>query len=67
MSSPAPAKMPGCDHCSVTVDGKGKVHHERNCVFHALHKIGHILKEAGIVTAETAIEVTLGPIGGQDQ
>lgn len=57
----------GCPTCDTTVHGNGSVTHAQGCVTedlkkhrHALHKIGHILKEIGITALEVSAEVVTG-------
>lgn len=68
------SKIVPCDTCAITVNADGSVSHEPDCLRQehhklkgALHKIGHVLKEAGIIAAETAVEVAAPPnFGGSD-
>ena len=45
--------LPGCAHCEVTIGSKGQMTHEIKCPLSALHKIAHILKQAGIEAGDS--------------
>lgn len=56
-----------CDTCTPTVESDGTVSHEPDCLrqshnklSEALHKVAHILKEAGITAVEAGVEA-IGP------
>jgi hypothetical protein len=42
----APAVVPGCDTCSVTIDAQGEPHHEPNCLRRAHNKLKDAVVEA---------------------
>lgn len=44
--NPLPKMLPGCDTCSVTIDGHGEPHHEANCLRQAHSRLKDAVVEA---------------------